>query len=212
VHGLIPLAEFIPVAEESGLIVPIGRWVMETACRQLLAWRAGGLELQRMAVNLSGQQIIRGEMTETVADVLATTGVAAHELELEVTESFVMENIGQSADILRELRGLGVALAIDDFGTGYSSLAYLHKLPFTRLKIDRSFVQGAIEKNEAAITRAIIALARQMDLTLIAEGVETGAQRDFLAREGCQEAQGFLFARPQPAAAFADWARSGDPP
>ena len=199
VAGLVPPDQFIPLAEETGLIVPIGEWVLRTACRQMRTWLDHGAPDMRVSVNLSGPQIIRGDIAKTVADVLEQTGLAAHNLELEVTETFVMDNVDKTVDVLARLRALGVRIAIDDFGTGHSSLANLKRLPVDTLKIDRTFVHDVPhDPDDVAIARAIIALGRQLNLSIVAEGVETVAQKNFLSAEGCDVFQGFLFSRPLP--------------
>jgi diguanylate cyclase (GGDEF)-like protein/PAS domain S-box-containing protein len=203
VMGLIAPDRFIPLAEETGLIVAIGEWVLFAACRQLVEWRNSGAPPMRISVNLAGPQIIRGNIVATVARALEETGIDADALELEVTETFVMDQIDHTVEILSDLRALGVRIAIDDFGTGHSSLATLKRLPADTLKIDRAFVRDIPEDpNDMAIARAILAMGRQLKLKTVAEGVETDAQRDFLASEGCDYFQGFFFARPLPAEAI----------
>ncbi len=200
--GLIPPDKFIPLAEETGLIESIGRWVLATACRQAQQWRENGLSL-RMAVNLSGQQIIHGDVVSTVREVLKETGLDPHSLELEITEGFVLSHAETGVRTLALLKSLGIGLAIDDFGTGYSSLSYLKRLPVDRLKIDKSFVQGVpVDRDDASIVTTIIAMARSLNLKVIAEGVEDAAQRDFLQQQGCDEYQGFFFSRPLPVDEF----------
>lgn len=203
--GLIPPSQFVPLAEDAGLMGPIGTWVIETACMQLRAWRTEGLPLRRVAVNLSGQQIIRGDLVATVRDILERTGVDPVDLELEITESFVMAHLSDGLATLNRLKELGVTLAIDDFGTGYSSLAYLKRLPIDRLKIDRSFVQDVpADRDDMAIAATIIAMAHNLDLQVIAEGVEQPAQADFLRHHRCDEVQGYLYGRPLDPQAFRD--------
>ncbi|MEW5786993.1 MAG: EAL domain-containing protein [Pseudomonadota bacterium] len=199
-RGLVPPGEFIPVAEETGLIVPIGEWVLHQACLQAKAWLDAGLPPHPVAVNLSGHQIKRPDFVHDVAQVLARTGLPAALLELEITESVLMEQARDTLTTLRELKELGVTLAIDDFGTGYSSLAYLKRFPVDTLKIDRAFVNDADSNpDDAAIVKGIIALAHSLRLKVVAEGVETTSQRDFLARAGCDEIQGYLLSPPVPA-------------
>ena len=199
VMGLVSPARFIPLAEETGLIVVIGEWVLHTACRQMVRWQRRGAPPIRVSVNIAGPQITRGNIVETVARVLDETGLEAAALELEVTETFVMDRIDQAVDVLSRLRQLGVRIAIDDFGTGHSSLATLKRLPADTLKIDRAFVSDIPQdENDMAIARAILAMGRQLRLNTVAEGVETDAQRDFLRDEGCDLFQGFFFARPLP--------------
>lgn len=200
VMGLVPPDRFIPLAEETGLIVTIGEWVLQAACRQLAEWQQRGAPPIRISVNVAGPQILRGNIVSSVARVLNETAISADTLELEITETFVMDQIDQTVDILLELRALGVRIAIDDFGTGHSSLATLKRLPADTLKIDRAFVRDIPEDpDDMAIARAILAMGRQLKLETVAEGVETDAQRDFLASEGCDYFQGFFFSRPLPA-------------
>ncbi len=200
--GLIPPDRFIPLAEETGLIQALGRWVLRSACHQAQLWQERGIPL-RVAVNLSGQQIVHGDIVETVREVLAETGLDPHWLELEITEGFVLSHAEAGIHTLQRLKALGISLAIDDFGTGYSSLSYLKRLPVDRLKIDRSFVQGVPDdRNDAAIVTTIIAMARSLGLEVIAEGVETAAQLEFLREQRCDEYQGYLLGRPLPLAEF----------
>lgn len=201
--GLVPPDSFIPLAEETGLILPIGEWVLRTACNQARKWLDSGRQFGVVAVNISGNQIERGDIVELVRQVLWETHLPAHLLELEITESFIMKHANEALDTLLALRNLGVSLAIDDFGTGYSSLSYLKQMPINKLKIDRSFVSDVPSgKADTAITRAVIALGKGLSLRVIAEGVESEAQRQFLEEEGCHEAQGFLYTQPIPAEAF----------
>ncbi len=197
--GLIAPGRFIPVAEESGLIVPLGAWVLREAFRQARAWHDEGLLMGRIAVNLSGKQLYQRDLLDVIRDALAETGSDPRWIELEVTEGFVMRNPEQSIQLLGELRDMGFELSIDDFGTGYSSLAYLKQLPISKLKIDQSFVRGIpADGDDAAIARAVIALGHSLNLISIAEGVETEEQRKFMLTEGCDEAQGYLFSHPMP--------------
>jgi len=201
--GLVPPARFIPLAESNGLILPIGEWVLYEACVQARKWQQGGLDIKRIGVNVSGLQIQQGAIVTSVKNALKTTGLDPACLELEITENFIMQQADDAIAILEELRGLGVMLAIDDFGTGYSSLSYLKLLPVNRLKVDRSFVKDiARDSNSEAIVRAVIALARSLQLQVIAEGVEKAEQGQFLQAEGCDEVQGFYYARPLPADQF----------
>ncbi|HNA81050.1 MAG TPA: PAS domain S-box protein [Thiobacillaceae bacterium] len=199
--GLIPPDQFIPLAEETGLILPIGEWVLDTACREILHCQAHCGEALAVAVNLSPLELQRGDPVQRVKRVLAETGLEAHRLELEITESSAMRRGEESIAMLHELKGLGIRLAIDDFGSGYSNLGYLKSLPVSTLKIDRVFVRDLPNDNEdAAITRAIIALGHSLNLSVLAEGVESQAQREFLLAQGCDMFQGFLLSRPLPAA------------
>ncbi len=195
--GLVPPDRFIPLAEDSGLIVPIGAWVLREACRQAVLWRGWGVGFEQVSVNVAGQQIQRGDFVATVREVLEDTGLPPEALELEITETFIMQQAEQAISVLEGLRGLGVTLAIDDFGTGYSSLSYLKRLPIHSLKVDRSFVRDIPEdRNDEAITRAVLALGHSLQLAVVAEGVETAEQESFLRRGGCDEVQGFLYSAP----------------
>ena len=206
-RGLVPPDAFIPVAEETGLILPLGEWVLNEACRQLAAWKARGVVGVHMAVNISVQQLRSPDLLEQVRTALERHGLAAGELELEVTESAAMDDPERAIALLQALRALGVKLAIDDFGTGYSSLAYLKRLPIQILKLDRSFVSDIeSDEDDAAICAATIALAHTLGLKVVAEGVETEAQRAFLAdRHRCDLLQGYLFSKPVPAAELLPW-------
>ncbi|MDR0672608.1 MAG: EAL domain-containing protein [Zoogloeaceae bacterium] len=198
-QGMMPPGRFIPIAEDSGIINEIGAWVLRTACCQMGIWRRQGFDVPRMAINLSMQQLERANLVETVRQELENAGLEANLLELEVTESILMRQIGQALKILNDLERLGVYLAIDDFGTGYSSLAYLSRLPMRRLKIDYSFTRDIGKNNSSEIiTRTIIALGNSLGLEVIAEGVERQEQEDFLRREGCLLTQGFLYDQPIP--------------
>lgn len=202
--GLVTPDRFIPLAEDTGLIIPIGEWVLREACCQAQRWLDAGFPLERISVNLAGPQIQRGHIVATVERILADTGLPPDRLELEVAESFVMGQEDAAIATLRRLRRLGITIAVDDFGTGYSSLSRLKQLPIDRLKIDRSFVQDLPhDEDDSAIARAVIALGHSLGLRVIAEGVETAAQAQFLLDEGCQEAQGYYYSRPMPAAELA---------
>ncbi|EXI76109.1 MAG TPA: PAS domain S-box protein [Candidatus Accumulibacter phosphatis] len=198
-HGLVMPGEFIRLAEESGLIVAIGEWVLLTAASHWAAWLAAGLAPGVLSVNVSGVEFSRGRIEQTARKTIASSGLAAGCIELEITESAIMSHAESSVQVLDNLRAMGISLVIDDFGTGYSSLAYLKRLPINKLKIDQSFVRGLPgDVEDCAITRAVIALAHSLQLTVIAEGVESAVQREFLASEGCDEMQGYLCGRPLP--------------
>lgn len=196
-------AEFIPIAEQSGLIVPIGEWVLREACEKAAIWNAAGHDV-RIAVNVSGAQFYQSDLVGYVSQTLEETGLLAHKLELEVTESVFMDDITHTIDTLKKLHALGVELAIDDFGTGYSSLSYLRQFPIDRLKIDQSFIRNALNNpDDAAIARTIVRLGHSLNLKVIAEGVETKEHEAFLLREGCDEVQGFRYSKPVSEDAFA---------
>ena len=198
-EGMLSPAVFIPIAEQTGQIAALGDWVLQTACRQCSEWRARGIVGARVAVNVSARQFRLSNLVRTIRSAIEDTGLPADALELEVTEGLMMENLVAAEDILRELKGMGVTLAVDDFGTGYSSLAYLKHLPLNCLKIDRSFVRDLPQDaDSAAIARSILAMAHHLGLSVVAEGVETREQYEFLVQEGCDAVQGFLFARPLP--------------
>ncbi len=201
--GLIAPTKFIPLAEESGLIVSIGKWVMRVASRQMQDWLDVGFTLRHMAVNVSGVQVQRGEFVDTVRDVLEETGLDPKRLELEITETFVMQKTDWAISVLDKLKLLGVRMAIDDFGTGYSSLSYLKRLPIDKLKIDGSFVRDiAQDTDDEAIVRTIIVLGQTLQLNVNAEGVETEEQKIFLKSLGCDEVQGYLYSKPLPSKEF----------
>lgn len=207
--GAMMPAQFLPLAEEIGLIIPIGRWVLETACAQNMAWQSDGLPPTRIAVNLSAVQFNDHHLVAHIESVLARTGMPAHLLELEITETAVMQDIDRALALLGELKRLGVFIAIDDFGTGYSSLTQLRKLPVDTLKIDRSFVRDlACNAADQSIARAIITMGKNLSLNVIAEGVETAEQQAFLRCEACDDMQGFYFSRPDKPGVFAELLRS----
>ena len=196
-RGLVPPNSFIPLAEEIGLIVPIGEWVIRQACATASRWPSH----LHVAVNISAVQFRQPGLTEVIVSALASTGLDPRRLEIEITESVLIQDRDAALTILHQLRSLGIRIAMDDFGTGYSSLTYLQCFPFDKIKIDRSFVSGVgSDAGSLSIVRAVAALARGMGMTTIAEGVETGEQRDRIAAEGCTEMQGYLFSRPLPAA------------
>lgn len=208
--GLVTPAQFIPIAEANGLIVPLGEWVLRTACAQNRAWQLAGLPPMRVSVNLSARQFEQPNLVEMVQQVLSETGLEGTYLELEVTENALMSDIQRSVNSLAQLRAMGVVLALDDFGTGYSSLNYLKRFPVNMLKIDRSFIQDLISNpDSAAVTDAIIALAESLRLKITAEGVETEEQLSYLIKRGCHEGQGFYFSRPVPGEAMAQMLESG---
>jgi len=206
--GQVSPAQLIPVAEETGLIVPIGKWVLRTACEQSAAWRREGLPPICMAVNLSPRQFADPELLDEIALVLRDTGLPAHLLELEITEGMVMHNPDRAIKLLRAVKEMGVRIAIDDFGTGFSSLSQLKSFPIDTLKVDRSFIRDvSTDPDDKAITEAIIAIAKKLSLNVVAEGVETQAQAAFLREHACDEMQGFLFSKPVSPEAFADLLR-----
>jgi EAL domain-containing protein (putative c-di-GMP-specific phosphodiesterase class I) len=203
-HGMVSPAEFIPLAEETGLIRPLGRWVLQAACRQLLAW-SGDVQLRELtiAVNVSPRQFRHADFVASVLATLADSGARADLLKLELTESVMLEDVEGTIAKMNELKSHGVSFSLDDFGTGYSSLAYLKRLPLNQLKIDRSFVRDVLtDFNDAAIARTVLALGHSLGLPVVAEGVETEGQREFLAQHGCQAFQGYLFGKPVPVAEF----------
>ena len=207
--GMISPEKFIPLAEETGLILSIGEWVLRTACRQAKAWQNAGLPPVRMAVNLSGKQF-RTKLDQVVASILLETGLGASWLELELTESILMRNAAENQQLLQALSGMGCSLSIDDFGTGYSSLAYLKNFPLGRLKIDRSFVRDIITNpDDRAIAKIIIDMAHTLKMEVTAEGVEDNDQLELLKSYGCREIQGFLFSKPLAAAAAEALLRTG---
>jgi diguanylate cyclase (GGDEF)-like protein/PAS domain S-box-containing protein len=204
--GLVAPARFIPVAEESGLIVPIGEWVLREACCQAVAWQQAGLPELAMAVNLSAVQFKRGDIEKSILHALESSGLDPSLLELELTESILIQNVENVLATVKRLKLLGVKISIDDFGTGYSSLSYLKRFDIDKLKIDQSFVRDlATDPDDAAIVRAIIQMARSLNLRTIAEGVETVEMLEQLRSFQCDEAQGYYFARPMPAADFASY-------
>jgi diguanylate cyclase (GGDEF)-like protein/PAS domain S-box-containing protein len=208
--GMVPPARFIGLAEETGLIVPIGAWVARTACRQTKAWQDAGLGMLRVAVNLSARQFYQQDLVQSVAVILDESGLEAKYLEIELTETLVMTDVDRAIAILRDLKALGVQISIDDFGTGYSSLSYLKRFPIDVLKIDQSFVRDiTVNPDDAAIVVSIISLAHSLRLQVIAEGVETEEQLAYLREHECDQMQGYYFSRPIPADAFADLLKQG---
>ncbi|HEX8786728.1 MAG TPA: EAL domain-containing protein, partial [Telluria sp.] len=201
--GMVPPSRFVGVAEDTGLIVPIGAWVMRTACAQNKAWQEAGLGRLRVAVNLSARQFSATDLVPGIEQVLADTDLDPACLELELTESLFMSDVTPAVELLHRMKALGVKLSIDDFGTGYSSFSYLSRFPIDVLKIDRSFVNDIThDANDAAIVASIIALAHNLRLAVIAEGVETAEQLDYLRHQGCDEMQGYYFSRPLPVQEF----------
>ncbi len=210
--GAISPVEFIPIAEETGSMVAIGEWVLRTACSQNKAWQEAGLARLPVAVNVSALQFIQQDLAETVERALHDTGLEPEFLELEVTESVIMQDVTGSSRILRELREKGVHVALDDFGTGYSSLSYVRSFPLDSLKIDASFIGDlTLDVGADGITMAILAMAKVLELSVVAEGVETEDQADFLRTHGCAEMQGWLFSRALPAQEFENLIRHMDP-
>jgi EAL domain-containing protein (putative c-di-GMP-specific phosphodiesterase class I) len=211
-RGMVRPADFLPLAEENGLIVPINEWVLREACGAAREWQCAGLPPLRIAVNLSPVQFRNRDVAELVSRALTESGLPADRLELELTESIVVQNAEAAAKTLMQLKELGVCCSIDDFGTGYSSLSYLKNFPVDRLKIDQCFVRNLrTDPNDGAIVRAIINLGHSMKLKVIAEGVETAEQVAHLRDEGCDEVQGYYFGRPMPAEDFVALVRRETP-
>jgi EAL domain-containing protein (putative c-di-GMP-specific phosphodiesterase class I) len=206
--GLVPPAQFIPLAEETGLIVPLGKWVLHAACAQGVAWQKQGLPPVHIAVNLSARQFADDDLVQDIAQALKSTGLPPNLLELELTESMVIQNSERAGRVLGEIKAMGVRLAIDDFGVGYSSLTHLKRFPIDTLKVDRSFIRDVpADVEDRAITEAIIAMGKSLNLTVVAEGVETKEQQAFLKEHACDEMQGFFFSKPIPGEAFAELLR-----
>jgi diguanylate cyclase (GGDEF)-like protein len=211
-QGLIPPNEFIPLAEDTGLIVPIGEWVLRSACTRYQQWRAAGAGEFMLSINLSVKNLYDPQFPTLVREILDDTGMQPSLLQLEITENAIMQNAEQTILILKQLRDLGVHLAIDDFGTGYSSLSYLKRFPIDTLKVDRTFVQGIpANPDDTAITYATITMAHSLKCKVVAEGVETSEQRDLLQSWSCEMAQGYLYSKPLPAAEFLAFAKSRKP-
>jgi diguanylate cyclase (GGDEF)-like protein/PAS domain S-box-containing protein len=204
-RGMVPPMDFIPLAEERGLIVPIGRWVIQAACQQIRDWRSTGLHAPAVAVNLSARQFASDTLVDDIKTALAAHQVEPAYLAVELTESVLMSDPERASHVLRQLHQLGIRISIDDFGTGYSSLSYLKRFPARTVKIDRSFIAGLPgDRDDVAITEAVIAMAHSLGLIVVAEGVETAEQLDTLRRLRCDEAQGYLLGRPMPAAELAN--------
>jgi EAL domain-containing protein (putative c-di-GMP-specific phosphodiesterase class I) len=207
--GLLPPQQFIPLAEETGLIVPIGRWVLREACAQNMTWQRNGLLPITMAVNLSPRQFSEESLLQDIDDALAASGMPPELLQLEVTESMVMRNVSRAVKMLDAIKGRGIHLAIDDFGTGYSSMSLMKQFPIDTIKIDRSFIRDLTEgAGDQAIAQAIINMGKALGMTVVAEGVETAEQETFLRDHACDEMQGFLFSKPIPPEQMADLLRS----
>jgi diguanylate cyclase (GGDEF)-like protein len=201
---LVPPAQFIPIAEDSGLIVPIGRWVLREACRQARAWQDAGLRPVPIAVNVSAAEFRQVDFIKSICTILDETGMQARYLELELTESVLMTHARFTASMLHSLKEMGIHLAVDDFGTGYSSLSYLHEFPIDILKIDRSFINKiSSDPGDSTIVNAIISMGKSLNHLVVAEGIETNEQMNYLQAHRCEEGQGYLFSRPLPAAQFA---------
>ena len=203
-RGLVSPVQFIPLAEDSGLILPIGAWVMETACAQLKEWEKhpAGRDL-KLAVNVSARQFRQADFVSMTKEIVELSGINPSLLKLELTESIVINNVADTIEKMHQLKSLGLTFSMDDFGTGYSSLAYLKRLPLDQLKIDQSFVRDiSQDPNDAAIVQTIITMGHTLGMNVIAEGVETQAQLDFLLQHGCKTYQGYLFSRPVPLAEF----------
>ena len=203
---LVPPLDFIPHAEQSGLIHPLGEWVLQQAMQDFLQWRRSGLKLETLAVNLSPRQFMQPDLVQMIADQLQALNFPAASLELEITETALMGQGMHAEDTLDALKALGVRLAIDDFGTGYSSLAYLKRFPIDKLKVDQSFVRDLpLDVTGCEIVAAVIAMGKGLRLEVLAEGVETAEQQAFLKAQGCHTGQGYLFSRPLPADELVQW-------
>lgn len=195
--GLVSPLQFIGLAEETGLIVPIGEWLIKTACAQAKTWQALGLTKVNIAINLSGKQFKQPDFVEKVKSILLETGLEPKYLVFELTESIIIENLKETVEMLKQLKQLCISIVIDDFGTGYSSLSYLKHLPVDKIKIDKTFVDDITEDAaSAALAKAIIAMSQSLNLKVLAEGVETAEQLQFLRQAGCDEMQGYYFSRP----------------
>jgi EAL domain-containing protein (putative c-di-GMP-specific phosphodiesterase class I) len=203
--GNVPPGQFIPLAEESGLIIPIGEWVLREACRQNSEWQQQGLPCLPVAINISAVQFRQTNLLEVVRSALQNSALAPEYLEIELTESIIMQNAESTIDCLRNLKGIGIKLSIDDFGTGYPSLCYLKRFRIDKLKIDQSFIRDIPnDREDEAIVKAIISLGHALNLEVIAEGVETQAQASFLATHLCDQVQGYLYNKPMPSAGITE--------
>jgi EAL domain-containing protein (putative c-di-GMP-specific phosphodiesterase class I) len=197
VLGLVSPVDFIPLAEENGMILAMGEWSFEESCRQMVEWHKQGLEHLTVAINISGKQLRLPHLPKIIAKILEKTGLAAKYIELELTESILIDDIENVVEMMYALKDMGLKLVIDDFGTGYSSLSYLKQFPVDKLKIDRSFIyEMASNENDAAIAKAIINLSHTLNLQVVAEGVETEFQKSFVVDHGCEFAQGYYFKPP----------------
>ncbi|ABA20272.1 Putative diguanylate phosphodiesterase (EAL domain) with Response Regulator Receiver modulation [Trichormus variabilis ATCC 29413] len=201
--GFVSPSEFIPLAESTGLIVPIGQWVIANVCHQIKSWHDSGVDFLTISVNLSAMEFNKPDLIQRITESLKTNNIAPHYLEIELTESMIMQDLNSAIFTMNKLQSLGVRLAIDDFGTGYSSLIYLKNLPVNTLKIDRYFIHNvAKDKQKSAITKALVEMAHNMNMQVVAEGVETESELYFLKQNKCDAMQGFLFSRPLPAVEF----------
>jgi EAL domain-containing protein (putative c-di-GMP-specific phosphodiesterase class I) len=210
-RGIVSPAEFIPLAEDTGLILPLGLWVLQAACKQLAMWASQNEKAHlTVSVNVSAQQFRDPGFVNEVRTVLKTSGANPQRLKLELTESLLVTDVDEVIEKMLALKAQGVGFSLDDFGTGYSSLSYLKRLPLYQLKIDQTFVRDVLtDPNDAAIAKTIVALANSLGLGVIAEGVETQAQRDFLANLGCKAYQGYFFCRPLPISGFEEFLLAG---
>jgi EAL domain-containing protein (putative c-di-GMP-specific phosphodiesterase class I) len=208
--GLVPPLDFIPLAEQSGDIVPIGEWVLRESCRQTRAWEKSGLPPLGIAVNLSARQFQQQDLAAQIAGALKESGLAPHQLDLEITESHAMQDAEFTLSVFHDLQAMGVRISIDDFGTGYSSLGFLKQFPINTIKIDRSFIKDlASDPKDEAIVSAIVVLAHRLGLDVVAEGVETEAEVGILRRHHCDKMQGYFYSKPLPAEALEALVRSG---
>jgi EAL domain-containing protein (putative c-di-GMP-specific phosphodiesterase class I) len=197
---MISPEEFIPIAEDTGMIIELGEWVLNEACKQNKRWQNAGLNRISIAVNMSGIQFMHDDLVSTVSTALESNELDSEYLELEITESIIMRNINDTISTLTSFKEMGIEISVDDFGTGYSSLSYLKQLPINTLKIDRSFVKDIpYDEDDVTITAAIIAMAKNLRLSVVAEGVETESQLEFLEQRGCEKAQGYFISKPLPA-------------